>query len=305
MTGRTVSVPLKVEKVVTAGGTPAVNAFLFALGKADAIQNGMPSSINGKNWKFQSIFAPQTATALVVSSGGPDWNVNPESLRSLPHDVAFVVNKASAESLAAKGFCVVALYWNDPESIKKSMTLLGDVMGVPQKAAEYNKFYDKTLLSVAKKVANEKNRPKVLYMRHKNLSLPMVSTASWMIENAGGINVARGVKDHAIVSAEQILGWNPDFLFVWSKEEVDAVYKDTRFRTLSAVKNKKVFAVPTGAHVWTNYTPEQPLAVLWAAQKFFPAKFSDVSLKKTALEFYAKFFNYRLSDEQLNEILNP
>lgn len=305
MTGRTVAVPLKVNKVVTAGGTPAVNSFLFALGCADKIQNGMLKNISGKTWRFQSVFAPQTASALVVSSPGPDWNVNPESLRSLPHDVAFVVSKTSAESLASKGFCVVALYWNDDESIKKTITLLGDVMGVPDKAKAYNKYYDDTLSAIAKRVDGEKRKPKALYMRYKNLSLPMVSTATWMIENAGGINVARGVKDHAIVSIEQVIGWNPDFLFVWSADEVEGVYQDKRLSSVSAVKNKKVFVVPTGAHVWTNYTPEQPLAVLWAAEKFYPSKFVDAPIKKAAFDFYARFFNYRLSDEQLMQILNP
>lgn len=305
MTGRVVAVPVKVGKVVTAGGTPAVNSFLFALGCADKIQNGMPNSIGGKTWKFQSVFAPQTASALVVSSNGPDWNVNPESLRSLPHDVSFVVSKSSAQSLEAKGFCVVALYWNDDASIKKTMTLLGDVMGVHEKAKAYNKYYDDTLNAIAKRVANEKQKPKALYMRYKNLSLPMVSTASWMIENAGGINVAKGVKDHAVVSVEQILGWNPDFLFVWSSDEVEGVYKDKRLSSLSAVKNKKVFAMPMGAHVWTHYTPEQPLAVVWTAEKFFPQKFTDAPIKKAVFDFYARFFNYRLSDEQINQILNP
>lgn len=305
MTGRSVNIPTKVSKVVTVGGTPAVNSFLFALGKADAVQNGMPGFMSGKSWKFQSVFAPKIATQPLLSAGGPDWNVNVESLRALPHDVGFVVNKSSAEALSKKGFCVVALYWNEPESIKKTMTLLGDVMGVPEKAAAYNAYYDETLSMVAKRVANKKKRPKALYIRHKNLSLPMVSTASWMMENAGGVNVAKNVQDHASVSAEQILSWNPDFLFVWSSEEVEAVYKDARFRSLSAVKNKNVFAVPMGAHVWTHYTPEQPLAVLWAASKFFPQKFVDTPIQKAAYDFYAKFFNYRSSKEQLNEILNP
>jgi len=305
MTGRTVAIPVKVEKVVTAGGTPAVNSFLFALKKADSIQNGMFGFMSGKNWKYQSVFAPKIATQPVVSSAGPDWNVNVEALKSLPHDVTFVVSESSAAMLAQKGVCVVALYWNNPDSIKHTMTLLGDIMGVPQRAENYNKYYDKTLQNVAKRVSSENKHPKTLYIRYKNLSLPMVSTASWMMENAGGINVAKGVKDHASVSAEQILTWNPEFLFVWSKDEVDAVYKDARFRTLSAVKNRQVYAVPMGAHVWTHYTPEQPLAVLWAAQKFFPNKFSDMPMKKSVYDFYSEFFGYRLSEEQINEILNP
>jgi iron complex transport system substrate-binding protein len=305
MTGRAVSVPAKVEKVVTAGATPAVNAFLFALGKGDTIQNGMPGFMAGKSWRYQAIFAPKTASQTVVSGPGPDWNVNVETLATLQSDVVFVGNKTSADMLAQKGFCVVSLYWSDSESIKKTMVLLGDIMGVPERAKEYVRYYDDTLKNVASKVSAEKNKPKALYIRFKNLTLPMVSTATWMFENAGGINVARGVKDHAGVSAEQILGWNPDFLFVWSKEEVDAVYKDQRFKALNAVKNKKVFAVPMGAHVWTHYTPEQPLAVIWAAQKFYPSKFKDTDIKKTIFDFYSKFFGYKLSDEQINDILNP
>ena len=168
-----------------------------------------------------------------------------------------------------------------------------------------NLFTNFTIRKITKAIINEKQKPKALYLRYKTLSLPMVSTATWMIENAGGINVARGVKDHAQISAEQLLGWNPDYLLVWSKEEIEALYKDARFKSLNAVKNKKVFAVPTGAHVWTNYTPEQPLAVLWAAGKFYPSKFSEASLKNAALDFYSKFFDYRLTSEQLNQILNP
>lgn len=305
MTGRSIAVPVKVEKVVTAGATPAVNAFLFALGKADTIQNGMPGFMAGKSWKYQGVFAPKTASQIVVSGPGPDWNVNAEALAGIPHDVAFVANKASADMLAQKGFCVVSLYWSDSESIKKTATLLGDIMGVKERAKAYTDYYDDTLKKVASRVSTQKNKPKALYIRFKNLSLPMVSTATWMFENAGAINVAKGVKDHANVSAEQIIGWNPDFLFVWGKDEVEAVYKDTRFKSLNAIKNKKVFAVPTGAHVWTHYTPEQPLAVIWAAEKFYPSKFSDINIRKVVFDFYSNFFGYKLSEEQISDILNP
>ena len=68
MTGRSVEIPLKVDKVVTAGGTPAVNAFLFALGCADTIKNCMNGYMSGKNCKFQAVFAPKIATQKVVSN---------------------------------------------------------------------------------------------------------------------------------------------------------------------------------------------------------------------------------------------
>jgi iron complex transport system substrate-binding protein len=305
MTGRSVEIPASVNKVVTAGGTPAVNAFLFALGCGDTIQNGMPGYMSGKNWKFQSVFAPKIATEPVVSNGGPSWDVNTETLSALTYDVVFVVNKISADNLVKKGFPVVVLYWDSPESIKNTMTLLGNIMGKEDIARDYNRYYDDTLKSVAKRVSNVKVKPKALYLNYTNLSLPMTSTATWVIENACGINVAKGQKDHAPVNIEQLLAWNPDYLFVWNKNEIDAIYKDQRFTSMNAVKNKKVFVMPMGAHVWSHYTPEQPLAVLWAAEIFFPDTFKDTSIRKVVYAFYGRFFNYKLSEDQITQILNP
>lgn len=305
MYGRTVNIPSTVHSVVTAGGTPAVNSFLFALGAQDAITNGLPGAIEGKNWKMQTLFAPKLSSLPTVSNGGPEWNINVEALHTIAHDVVFVVNQNSAEFLAQKGFCVVALQWSTPYSVKETMTLLSEILGLQNRAAAYNDYYDRTLRFVAQKVAHVSSRPKALYLRYTNFSLPMVSTATWMIEHAGGINVAANVKDHATISIEQLLTWNPDFLFVWNTQEKEAIYRDKRLVGLNAIQNQKVFAMPMGSHVWTHYTPEQPLAVLWAAEKFFPLAFQDVSIPQEIVSFYTTFFGVTLDEEHVGKILNP
>ena len=305
MYGRSVSIPPKVEHVVSAGGTPAVNAFLLALDSKEMISNGLPGSINGKNWSNQLWFDPSLADKPVVSSGGPDWNVNEEVLSSIPHDVVFVVNPMSAERLSKKGFSTVALNWENPDSVKNTMTLLGSIIGKEKNAKNYNFYFDQMIHAVSKKVGTSKEKPKALYMRYTNLSVPMVSTATWMIENAGGINVAKGIKDHGQIDIERLLVWNPDYLFVWNSKEVEAVYADSRLSTLSAVKNKKIYVVPMGAHVWTHYTPEMPLAVVWAAGIFYPEKFKDMKITDVMSDFYLRFYGTNLSEEQKRKILNP
>ena len=202
MYGRTVNIPSTVHSVVTAGGTPAVNSFVFALGAQDTITNGLPGAIDGKNWKMQTLFAPKLASLPTVSNGGPEWDINVEALHTIAHDVVFVVNQNSAESLAQKGFCVVALQWSTPYSVKETMTLLGEILGLQNRAAAYNDYYDRTLRFVAQKVAHVSSRPKALYLRYTNFSLPMVSTATWMIEHAGGINIHAAAADQ--VSAQQV-----------------------------------------------------------------------------------------------------
>lgn len=305
MYDREVLLPSKVDHVVSAGGTPAVNAFLLALGAKNMITNGLPGSINGKNWSNQLWFSPALADKPIVSSGGPDWNVNAEALSAIAHDVVFVVNPISADALTKKGFTTVALNWENPDSVKKTMTLLGSILGKEKNGQKYNLYYDQTLKNVSKKLNNIREKPKALYLRYTNLSVPMVTTATWLIESAGGINVAKGIQDHAQIDVERLLVWNPDYLFVWNTKEVEEIYKDQRLSSLSAIKNKKVFAVPMGAHVWTHYTPEMPLAVVWAAKKFYPEKFKEVELEKIISDFYIQFYGTKLTKEQLWRIMNP
>jgi len=70
MAGRQVSVPREIRRVVTAGGTPAVNAFIATLGRGD-------------RWKYQRLFIP-AADGPVVSGMGPGWVPDLEALRAVP-----------------------------------------------------------------------------------------------------------------------------------------------------------------------------------------------------------------------------
>jgi iron complex transport system substrate-binding protein len=53
-----------------------------------------------------------------------------------------------------------------------------------------------------------------------------------------------------------------------------------------------------------NWTSEQPMLILWAAQKFYPDRFKDIDMVKELGDFYKKFYNSSLSTEQLKEILS-
>lgn len=303
MAGRRVEIPAKVERVVTLGGTPAVNAFLFALGEADLIQNGMPRFMAAKTWKYQTVFGPQLVGRPIVSDAGPEWAPRLEVLATLPHDVVFVVDATSAELLARRGFTVVSLDWHSPDSIKDTIILVADIVGVPERARAYVATYDALLAQVRTAIATETWHPRTLYLKVAGFMLPMVTTATWMIESAGGVNVARDLPDHARISAEQVLAWNPEVIFVWSRDEVALLEGDPRLAEVDAVRHHRIHVVPMGAHMWTHYTPEQPLAVLWAASRFYPQRFRATDLHETVRRFYADFFRTHLDDEQLAEIL--
>jgi iron complex transport system substrate-binding protein len=307
MAGRRVLIPQKVQRVITTGATAVVNSYILAIGKGETIQNGRPSMIDGadKRWKYQLVFAPFLANRPLLSAnlGMP----NHEKLIATPHDLIFVDNELDAIGLEKKGFTVVSLNWGDPECVVKIMALMGDIFDQRNKAREFEQYYKKNLKRVSdriKSIPNEK-RPCVLYILSKPMRLFMPSAASHIITLAGGrYGVSGKVPENAPFSMEHLLVWDPNILLVsGGPVQVEDIYQDPRYSQLKAVKNRKVYTVPCGSHLWINNTPEQALAVLWLAKIIYPEPFRNIDIAKEMKYFYTKFFGYHLSDTQVKEIL--
>jgi|GEM_PF-1205008 len=305
MAGRQVRVPPEIRRVVTAGGTPAINAFIVVLGRADLIVNGLPQPMRGR-WKLQQLFVP-AANGPVVSGMGPSWTPDLEALRTLPHDLVLVDNEQTARMLERRGFTAFCLLWKGPDSVPATMRVLGELLNRRGQAAAYERYYQKNLERVRAEVGAlpEAQRPRALFCRLEPLSLPMVSTARMLIERSGGRYAATGTLpvDHATITLETLLVWNPDVLFVWSPEDVKRAYSDQRFASLRAVKQRRVFAMPMGLHPWSNYTPEQAPGILWMTKMLYPDRFHQLSPLEETTSFYRQFGNKQLSSQQVNLIL--
>jgi len=303
-----VPVPRKVERVITAGGTPAINAFIMAIGKGKTIRNGLPPTMmRDSRWKYQGLFAPFLAGQPVVStSDAAVWTPNLEALAALPHDLVFVDSELTARMLEKKGFTAFFLNWNDPECVTKTMAIMGEIFDEPGRAREFERYYRRNLAIVSSRIASvpEGRRPRALYIRTRPMALIMTSTSGHLIRMAGGRYGAPGVLPATgIFSLEQLITWDPDVLFVTGPAEAEHIYRDKQYSQLKAVKNRRIHVVPVGAHVWTNYTPEHAISVLWLAGLLYPERFRDIDLWKEMKYFYGRFFGYHLTDREIREIL--
>ena len=65
-----------------------------------------------------------------------------------------------------------------------------------------------------------------------------------------------------------------------------------------------MYVVPTVAHVWGNRTVEQPLTVLWAMNKMYSELYAEDELAEDITYFYEHFFNYKMSDAEVDAIIN-
>jgi iron complex transport system substrate-binding protein len=304
MAGRTVALPPRIERTVTLGSLPVLNSFVFAMGEARTIANGL-ADFARPHWKYQNVFAPQLAGLPAMQQ--PNREPNVEAILLARPDVVLTMHRESVAPLERRGIAVVFLAWRAPEDVKACMTLLGEVFGRQEAAARYNRYFDATLARVGAALADlpPARRPKVLYLQPETLTQPRL-IAEWWIPAAGGISVTDDGRtaESRTVSLEQVVLWDPDILIVTGPKDVAFVNADRVFRQLKAVRTGRVHVVPVGAHTWANRTAEQPLTVLWAAKAFHPDRFASLDLAAETKAFYRDFFGHALSDAEVAEMLS-
>lgn len=304
MAGRTVALPPRIERVVTLGSLPVLNSFVFAMGEARTIQNGL-ADFARPHWKYQSVFAPQVAGQPTMQQ--PNREPNVEAILLARPDVVLTMHRESVAPLEQRGIATVFLAWREPQDVKACMTLLGEVFDRQEAARRYNRYFDETLARVAKALDGVPAgaRPTVLYLQPETLTQPRL-IAEWWIPAAGGISVTADGRtaESRTFSLEQVVLWDPDILIVTGPKDVAFVGQDRVFRQLKAVRAGRVYVVPVGAHTWANRTAEQPLTVLWAAKTFHPQRFPALDLAAETKAFYRDFFGHDLTDAQVAEMLS-
>ncbi|OAA84007.1 putative ABC transporter permease protein [Clostridium ljungdahlii] len=59
-----------------------------------------------------------------------------------------------------------------------------------------------------------------------------------------------------------------------------------------------------GTFLWDRYGAEEALQIQLAAKTLHPYKFQNIDIKQEAKNFYKTFFNYNLTDDEVNRILD-
>ena len=239
----------------------------------------------------------------------PIWAPNIESLLATTPDLGFVVDAQAAHVLERAGIPAVVLDWYRDDAVPRSVELLGQITGNAQRAHAYAAWRADLLAQIAARLDKlpEARRPRVLYCRYANLTQPIMTPANHLIAAAGGRSVTEGNNPLGLdvfpMSAEQIIAWQPEVVLLALGDDRERALADARFAQVPAFARKRVYTVPHGAHLWTHYTPEEPLGVLWAAKLLHPELFAQVDVAAQARQFYARFFGHDLNDAQIAHIL--
>src|SRR5262249_30938579 len=127
--------------------------------------------------------------------------------------------------------------------------ILGDLLGLKDRAAQLAQYADETLNELRARIASSPNndRPRVYYGRGVNgLETGLAGSINLeVLERIGAVNVAAvaGTGGLTKVSIEQVLVWNPDVILALDPNFYRSVATDPLW-TVKAVRNKRIYLAP-------------------------------------------------------------
>jgi iron complex transport system substrate-binding protein len=302
--GRTVVIPAHLSRIADIGATPVLSSMIFLFHAENMLVNANAQALSSLQ-PFQAIFDPGI-NQLPTIQDGPS-QVNAEQVAALNPQLVITDEEPLIPTLTQAGLTVLYVTWREPASLEKAVTMMGQVFGEPTQATRYNAFLTSTIAGIKSdlKGVSSSSYPRVLSGDPSPLGEPSGSQIHWWGSLVGLDNVDQAGDSGASTSfsIEQVLAWNPQWIFTQTPSDVPGFENDSRYANVTAVENRQVEALPGGFLSWGNTTTESPLLLLWLAKKLHPAQTASINIDSAITSFYQTFYGKTLTAAQVQSVL--
>jgi len=300
---RSVVIPENIKRIVSL--VPVITVSIIMEGAGDllvGVDRISPTS------EFLQIVYPRIKNIPVA---GFLTEFDEEYILSLNPDVVLVKDSIVVDRFEKIGIPVIVIDMGDLnyEQLYSALRLIGGVVNrkdATEELVSYCESVVESLLNVTSKIPKSE-RPKVYIAMGDGLTTHVTRVSKDTIWVAGGICVAENLTAPAgaprvQVSMETILEWNPDVIIAWDPKVKQRILSDPRWSVINAVKNGRVYVLPRGIREWIIPEPEAVLGAKWLAAELYPDVFTFS--RDDVREFYSRFLNYTVSEEQIDKILS-
>ncbi len=297
--GRKVEIKGDVNKIISS--YPITTSLLVALGLKDKLAG---IEMKPKDRELYRRVAPEFLDKPQIGSAK---SVNVEECAKINPDLVIMPTrtKEMIPKFEELNIPVIAVEPESLDSFLECVKILGKSTNTEARANQIIKYYQDNLDKIKKINDSNSNKPKVYLSGSSSILRTCTSKMyqNYMIEASGGNNVTSSLEDGywVDISAEQLLTYNPDIIYIvqYAKYSVEDVLNDERLKDLNAVKNKKVFVIPSVIEPWDYPTPSSILGILWMTNNISPDKYSTEEFEKTAKDFYKTFFNLEVDNKDI------
>ena len=293
--GRTVTIEKEPQKLVS--GYYISTSAIIALGLKDKLVG-----IEAKASK-RAIYSLSAPELIDLPDVGTAKEFNLEVCTALAPDLVILPLKlkSAAETLTDLGIDVLLVNPENQQLLEEMVTLIGNATNAQAKASELLGFISAQTTRLESTLASTE-KPKV-YLAGNSSMLSTAGNAMYqsdMIRLAGGVNVAADITDTYWVETnyEQLLAWNPEYIIIASDAtySVEDVLADPNLTNCDAVKNGKVFKMPSKAEAWDSPVPSGILGAVWLSSVLHPELFTEASVNDIIDTYYETFYDFKYSE---------
>ena len=297
--GREVTIEKEPKTLVS--GYYITSSMVMALGQTEKLV-GIEAKADTR--PIYSLAAP---TLLELPSVGTAKEFDLEGCAALKPDLAIlpVKLKDSAEDLEELGIPSIVVSPENLEQLADTLTILGQATGSSEQAEKILNF-TKEKQEFLQTSFQDVEKPSV-YLAGNSSFLNTAGAKMYqntLIELGGGVNVAAELEDTywSEISYEQLLAWNPSVIVIapeasYTKEEL---MQDAQLSQLDAVKNGKVYQMPSSIEAWDSPVPSAILGSLWMASVLHEDVYTSEQFQQDATSFYSEFYGFTPTSAMLS-----
>lgn len=322
--GISVQIPEKIERVAIVWLLPLPSVMaVYQGGDVSNLVAMPPDSLNAAENSILARYSPEILNISTSFYDGGELNM--EELMNLKPDVVFYSGpETRAEPFKAAGIPAVAFTTTSADNpstldaLERWFILLDDVL--QNENSNYKEIiaYGREVeADITERVSTlpEEERKKMMIISHYNDSVLSVggknSFTEYYCKIVNSIDVA-GDSPDGNSNMEQIYEWAPEIIFLSTLTSFmpKDLYDNTTvmghdWSSVPAVQNKQVYKFPLGMHRWWPPSTDVPLSLLWVAKTTYPERFEDIDIQEKTKEYYQKFYQMELSDQDIEWIFNP
>lgn len=240
--------------------------------------------------RYYAVLDDRIADGKLPSPGNWDF-VSLESVLALKPDLVIIWSeqKEPIESIESHNIPVYGVFLNSFDDLSKEITDLGKLTGTSSRADSLLTFSRMLTDSLFSILATTEAKLKIYFSWNQGLfeTSGTNSTVSSLFTLSGAQNAVPIPEEHAVISLENLLNWNPDLIVLWAdpgRSPADILAKP-ELQMLRAVKTGKVYEL-SSAFYCDFWTLKYHLAVRQVAEWAHP-ELADLalpdSLKRTIL----------------------
>ncbi|KUK43440.1 MAG: Periplasmic binding protein [Methanothrix harundinacea] len=240
------------------------------------------------------------------------YDIYYELIASFAPDVIITSGTTNVQDFESKIGCPVVVAGGDgwiysrEDGLYGMIEVIGDVLEREEEAEELIGFVESEIdmISSVTETLDEDEKPKVyfaprgaklgFYDPKEGRDFTRTFTEYDPLKIAGGKNVAEGAEGYEInVAVEQIIAWNPDYIFIACSTPEDAeviewIVESPDLQSIAAVQNGNVYNC-LYPHCRGRPADRSLINMVYMAKLLHPEKFEDLDLEKEGNEIFKAF----------------